>query len=221
MVFSNNRPISILPIFSKILERHNRLLNFLNEYNTINKNQVGLRNNHATYMPLLIMLENITNALDNGEYPTRIFLDFQKAFDTVDHGILLDKLYNYEIRCIVLGWSSSYLFNRFQIVSYNSCESEPNKTTCGVPKGSILSPLLFLLYINDLPMVSDLFIPISFADDTSLFCTGNKLNILVDNINLELRKVYTWVRANKLCLNIEKANCMLLPHNVFFVPWSI
>ena len=89
------------------------------------------------------MLENIRNVLDNGECAIGIFLDFQKAFDTVDHGILLDKLYNYEIRGIALDWFSSYLSNRFQIVSYNSCESVPKKITCGVPQGSILGPLLF------------------------------------------------------------------------------
>ena len=160
-------------------------------------------------MQFLIMLENIRNALDNGECAIGIFLDFQRAFDTVDHGILLDKLYNYGMRGIALDWFSSYLSNRFQIVSNNSCESEPKKITCGVPQGSKLGLLSFLLYINVLPMVSDLFMPKFFADDTNLFCTGQKLNILVDDNNLELTKVYTWVRANKLSFDIEKTKYML------------
>ena len=131
------------------------------------------------------MLENIRNVLDNGECAFGIFLDFQKASDTVDHGILLDKLYNHGIRGITLYWFSCYPSNRLQIVSYNSRESEPKKITRGVLRGSILSPLLFLLYVNDLPKISYLLMPISSADDTNLFCSGKKLNILVDNINLE------------------------------------
>ena len=193
----------------------NRLLSFLNKCKIINKNQFGFRNNHSTYMALLIMLENIRNALDNGECAVGIFLDFQKAFDTVDHDILLNKLYNYGIRGVALEWFKSYISNRYQVVTYNDYESEARKILCGVPQGSILGPLLFLIYINDLPMVSSLFMPILFADDTNLFCTNDKLDILVSEINVELVNIHTWVRVNKLSLNIEKTNFMLFTPNGF------
>ena len=118
MFFSNYRPISLLSTFSKILERlmYNRLLDFLDKYKILNKYQFGFRRNHSTYMALIILLENLTKALENGESAIGIFLDFQKAFDTVNHSILLDKLYIYGIRGPALSWITSYLSNRCQYV---------------------------------------------------------------------------------------------------------
>ena len=115
-----------------------------------------------------------------------IFLDFQNAFDTVNHKILLGKLNCYGIRGIALDWSSSNLRNRSQTVVYNEQESEMKETLCGVQQGSILGPLLFLLDINDLPSVFKLFMSILFADDTNLFCNGPNLNELIEKINEEL-----------------------------------
>ena len=142
MTFSNYRPISLLPLFSKILEKlmYNRLLSFLNKCKIINKNHFGFRNNHPTYMALLILLENVGIALDNGECAIGVFLDFQKTFDTVDHDILLDKLYNYGIRGIDLEWFKSYMSNRYQIVKYNDYESEARKILCGVPQRVYIGP---------------------------------------------------------------------------------
>ena len=136
-------------------------------------------------------------------------LDFQKAFDTVDHDILLDKLYMYGVRGTTLDWFSSYLSNRYQYVVFNDCKSECTKIQCGVPQGSVLGPLLFLIFINDLPSVSKLFMPLLFADDTNLFCAGDDLDLLVDKINVEMTDVYAWVTANKLSLNVDKTNFML------------
>ena len=182
MVFSNYRPISLLSIFSKILERlmYHRLLEFLNKHKILNKFQFGFRNMHSTFMALITLLDNLRNALDSGNCAVGIFLDFQKTFDTVNHKILLGKLNCYGIRGIALDWFSSYLRNRSQTVVYNEQESEMKETLCGVPQGSILGPLLFLLYINDLPSVSKLFMPILFADDTNLFCNGPNLNELIE-----------------------------------------
>ena len=144
MYFSNYR---LLSTFSKILERlmYNRILDFLNKHKILNKYQFGFRTNHSTYMALIILLENIMKALENGESAIGIFLDFQKAFDTVNHSILLDKLCIYGIRGPALSWITSYLSNRYQYVVYNGYESECKYISCGVPQGSILGPLLFLL----------------------------------------------------------------------------
>ena len=190
MIFSNYRPISLLSPFSKILEKlmFNRLLNFLNKCDILNKYQFGFRNKHSTYMALIILHQNLNNVLDKGECSIGIFLDFQKTFDTVNHGILLDKQYHYGIRGPAYEWFSSYLNERYQFVVYNGCESEYKYIQCGVPQGSILGPLLFLIYINYLPSVSNLFMPILFADDTNLFCTGRNIDSLVNEINDECQK---------------------------------
>ena len=197
MFFNNYRPISLLSVFAEIIERliYNRLLNFVYRHTIFNQNQFGIRNNHLTFMALIILVENLVDALDNGNCAVGIFLDFQKAFDTVDHGILLDKLYCYGIRGIAHDCFVSYLSNRQQSVMNNGYKSELKVIRCGVPQGSILGPMLFLLYINDLTNVSNLFMPIRFANDTNLFCTGTDLKNMIGQVNEELAKIYAWVNA--------------------------
>ena len=160
-------------------------------------------------MARIILIENLTKALENGESAIGIFLDFQKAFDTVNHSILLDKLYIYGIRGPALSWFTSYLSNRCQYVVYNGYESERKYINCGVPQGFILGPLLFLIYINYLQTVSKLFMPILFADYTNLFCTSHNVNSLIEKNNTELASVYAWVPSNKLSLTIHKTNYIL------------
>ena len=118
-------------------------------------------------------------------------------------------------RPISLEWFKSYISNRYQVIKYNDYESEARKILCGVPQGSILGQLLFLIYINDLPMVSSLFMPILFVDDTNLFCTNDKFDILVSEIDVKLINIHKWVKINKLSLNIEKTNFMLFTPNGF------
>ena len=211
MLFNNYRPISLLPYFSKLFERlmYNRLINFIEKHKLLYQYQFGFRRNHFTFMALVILLENITTALDNTEVAVGILKDFRKAFDTVEHSILLDKFYHYGIRGNALQWFNSYLTNRYQYVKYNNTASDMKKITCGVPQGSILGPLLFSLYINDIASVSNILSSILFADDTTLFCSSKNLQELTAIVNNELANIMQWLNANKLSLNIDKTNFML------------
>ena len=211
MLFNNYRPISLLPYFSKLFERlmYNRLIIFIEKHKLLYQYQFGFRRNHSTFMALVILLENITTALDNTEFAICILIYFRKAFDTVEHSILLDKLYHYGIRGNALQWFNSYLANRYQYVKYNNTPSDMTKMTCGVPQGSILGPLLFLLYINDIASVSNIISSILFADYTTLFCSSKHLQELTAIVNNELGNIMQWLNANKLSVNIDKTNSML------------
>ena len=211
MLFSNYRPVSVLPVFSKILERlmYNRLLKFINEHDILYKYQFGFRADHSPNLALLFMVDKISDALENGEYVLGLFLDFSKAFDTVNHDILFTKLENYGIRGVALHMFKSYLSNRHQFVLYNDSKSENKKITCGVPQGSILGPLLFLLYINDLAHVSTKLFSLLFADDSNMFLTGKNPNELIQTMNTEIVNVVDWLRVNKLSLNLKKTHFII------------
>ena len=160
------------------------------------------------------LTDKITEALDRGECLIGVFLDFSEAFITVDHAILLTKLRKYGIQGVELQWFSDYLFNRLQYVTYNNHKSQREKITCGVPQGSILGPLLFLLYINDLVNVSRHCFSILFADGTNMFISGKNLEVLCSQLNEDLREIQEWLNCNKLSLNVLKTHYMIFtPRN--------
>ena len=187
MLFNDYRPVSLLCTISKVFEKimYSRLLNFLNYHKVLIGNQFGFRELHSSYMALMLMMDQVAKALDNGECVIGIFLDFSKAFDTEYNSILIDKLYHCGIRGNVLELFRSYLSDRSQYVSYDGARSSTKSVTCGVPQGLILGPLLFLIYINDLYNVCRDSVPILFADDTNIFYKGNKMEDLVKMINGE------------------------------------
>ena len=155
------------------------------------------------------MTETIKEAIDNGMFGCGVFIDLQKAFDTVNHSILLKKLEHYGIRGVELSWFSSYLSKRKQFVSVNGSTSDYLEVSCEVPQGSVLGPLLFLIYINDLPSVSKVLSFYVFADDTNIFYSSHDLITLQKVMNRELKKVKKWLDANQLALNIDKINFVI------------
>jgi hypothetical protein len=208
---NNYRPISVLPSFSKILEKivYSRFYNFVLKNNILFENQFGFQTAKSTYMALMILYDKISEALDKGEHVIGIFVDLRKAFDTIDHSILLSKLSYYGIRGVALKWAASYLSNRQQYVSCHGYDSQLKTVTHGVPQGSILGPLLFLIYINDIAKVSVIMLPILFADDTNLLYSNSSLSTLVNVVNHELNKLHIWFAANKLSVNVGKTNYMM------------
>ena len=138
-----------------------------------------------------------------------MFLDFSKAFDTVDHAILLSKLNHYGIRCPALTWFQSYWSGRQQFVTYNGVQSSMKVVKCGVPQGSILGPILFLMYINDLANICRNTLPFLFADDTNLFISGSNLHQIEEMLNQELQEISHWLKDIELSLNIKKTHYML------------
>ena len=183
------------------------------KYQFFNKHQFGFRDKHSTFMALIIRIENVVNAIDNGKCAAGIFLDIQKILIPLIIVFCWRKAFDYFS-------SDMYLHNRQQLGNYCGCKSDLQTIKCGVPQGSILGPLLFLLYINNWPQVSAYFMPILFADDTNLFATGYCLNYIVSEINKEIANIYAWVKANKLSLNIDKTNFMLFIYLYYWWKWN-
>ena len=212
---NNFRPISLLSIFDKIIEKlmHARLYLFLEENQILCKNQFGFKKKSSCAHSLIEITEKIKESIDNGKFGCGIFIDLKKAFDTVNHDILLLKLEHYGVRGALLKWFKSYLSNRKQYVFYNGVSSNVLPITCGVPQGSVLGPLLFLIYINDLPNISDKLQFFLFADDTNIYFDSHDLRSMEKTVNEELRKLCLWLNVNRLALNVSKTNFVIFRAN--------
>ena len=177
--------------------------------NKLYKSQYGFRNMHSTIHAVTELHTNIIESMDSKKFLLSTFLDLSKAFDTIDHSILLYKLNFYGIRGVPLQWLESYLSNRKQHVHYLDQSSNHELITCGVPQGSVLGPLLFLIYTNDLPYCLCQTKCILFADDTTIFASDSNVTKVYQIMNNELKTASEWFRANKLSLNVSKTNYML------------
>ena len=200
---SNYRPVSVLPVFSKFLEKavYNCLIRFFDQYEILHNNQYGFRKKPSTSLALLYLHDTITTAIDERKHTVRIFLDLSKNFVPVNHRILLDKLVeNFGIRGLAPEWIKSYLYNRHQYVAFNGISSSFNGLPCGVPQGSVLGPLFFLIYINDLCQISYMYDLVLFADDTNLFFSHFDSTTLMNLVNSEMLKLFNWFKPTSYLL---------------------
>ena len=208
----NYRPIAVISPFSKVLKRlvYDQLVSYLEKECLLFNFQFGFRKGYSTEYAILETVEKLKSAVDDQKITCGIFLDFSKAFDTINHHILLEKLYKYGIRGLPHAWFSSYITNRKQYVKVGNTESSLKTITCGVPQGSTLGPLLFLLYINDLPKSSKKLTFRIFADDTNMFYSSKDPEQLQSVINEELGKVLKFCAANILSINFKNTNYMII-----------
>ena len=204
--------LSISKLFEKVA--YNQVYSYFTTNELFYEGQYGFREKHSTELANMKLLERVLSAPNDKKLPVSIFMDLSKAFDTLDHKILMNKSKYYGINWTPLCWFMSYLSNRTQYVEINNVISSSSTISTGVPQGSILGPLLFFIYMNDLPCASNLFHSILYADDTTLFSTieysiplqNSNVN---DQVNQELLQVYEWLAVNTLSFNINKTKFMV------------
>lgn len=211
---TNYRPISVLPILSKLIERHvhDALYSYLSDNNLLYTRQSGFRKIHSTETALIKIVDDLLFSLDKNRVSGMILIDYCKAFDMIDHSILLEKLQAYGMVNSSVNWFQSYLNDRRQLVSLGGKQSSMTFVHHGVPQGSILGPLLFIAFINDLPLhVGSSMIDL-YADDTTLTSSSNydSINLLQESLNNSITEVVDWATANKLPINESKTKALLV-----------
>ena len=206
LIAANYRPISLLSNINKLIEKivFSRMFSHIQSNKLIYNHQYGFRPKHSTDHALINITETVRDAIDEGKYACAVFIDFQKAFDTVNHQILIKKLPYFGINGKIKNWLSSYLSNRKHFVSILGFDSQPQHVKHGVPQGSVLGPLLFLLYINDLHRGIKYSKTYHFADDTNLLNINNSIFKIKSQLNRDLKTLHIWLLANKISLNESK-----------------
>ena len=209
---ANYRPISVLSAISMILERQVQVqvLTYLQSHDMISLDQFAFLKNHSTVGCLHRVFDDWYDAINEGEYIVACFLDIQKCFDSIDHDILITKLSLYGVSGDELSWFSNYLTDRSQVVTCNGQTSQPRALNTGVPQGSALGPLLFLIFINDMPQNVRKCVTNLFADDVSLYVSGKTLSETCDNFQCSVNDAAQWYHDNRLTINIPKSSVMLL-----------
>ena len=219
-MISNYRPICLLNAVSKVLEKivAKRIIRHLDQHNIISNDQYAYVKGKGTDTAAINYIKDILENFDNNKITISVYLDLTKAFDCVDHVILIKKLEYYGISHIALDWIRDYLSNRKQFVFYNNCKSSQKQVNIGVPQGSILGPILFLIYIHDLAGITTSGKQILFADDGTYYDSDKDYNCLIKRVNCDITKITEWFLANKLSINIIKTEAMVHSRKNMYFP---
>jgi hypothetical protein len=211
----NYRPISVISHIAKIMEKcvHIQLCDYLADHAFLSKDQSAYLKNRSTQTALHKVVDDLLDNINEGEINAMCFFDLSKCFDTIDHHILLQKLAKYGIQNAELTWFAHYLSNRTQAVTLNGVLSDFNEVNTGVPQGSILGPVLFLLFMNDLPCCLRNTSANLFADDTEIHASGKSIHDVQVSLQADVNNVINWFKGNKLTVNLDKCCCMLVSTN--------